>query len=139
MKIKNDPISENRHGIDKLKDTYLHWTRTQLKKLHSHLHLLERQGLNKPGNLMNEIFDLAHNIKGLGGSFGYFLMTDIAASLCDYVRNVENIADMKIEIIFAHVTAMDVVISKEIEGSGGETGNEIIVRLQEIIEEHNSN
>ena len=138
MTTQNDPISENRQGIDKLKDTYLHWTKTQLKKLHTHIHLLERQGQNRPGNLMTELFDLSHNIKGLGGSFGYFLMTDIAASLCDYVRNIEDIADLKIKVITAHITAMDVVIAKEIEGSGGNAGNEIINRLQEIIKENSS-
>lgn len=138
MNTKNDPISDSRQGIDKLKDTYLHWTRTQLKKLHTHLQLLERQDLNRPDSLVTEIFDLAHNIKGLGGSFGYYLMTDIASSLCEYVRYVDKVSDVHTHIIVAHVLAMDVVISREIEGSGGDEGNEIIARLHKMIEEKKS-
>jgi chemotaxis protein histidine kinase CheA len=142
MNPPNNPNSQNRNtsgsrqGIDKLKDTYLHWTKTQLKKLHGHLQLLEREDLTKPDSLVSEIFDLAHNIKGLGGSFGYYLMTDIASSLCEYVRYMDRVSDIRTDIISAHVTAMDVVIAEEIEGSGGEEGNEIIVRLQKLIEEN---
>lgn len=94
MNTKNNPISKNRRGIDKLKDTYLHWTKTQLEKLHAHLHLLERKDISRPGSLVSEIFDLTHNIKGLGGSFGYYLMTDIAASLCEYVRYMNKSSDI---------------------------------------------
>lgn len=139
-----DPISQettaedNTQGIDKLKDTYLHWTKTQLKKLHSHLHLLTRDDLTKPDSLLTEIFDLSHNIKGLGGSFGYYLMTDIASSLCEYVRYIEKVTDVRTDIITAHVTAMNVVIEEEIEGSGGDEGNEIIIRLQKLIEKENN-
>ncbi len=144
MNTITDPNSDDRlekdsrQGIDKLKDTYLHWTRTQLKKLHSHLHLLERDDLKIPDSVVAEIFDLAHNIKGLGGSFGYYLMTDIASSLCEYVRYMDKITDVHTDVIVAHVAAMDVVIYQEIEGSGGDEGNEIIVRLQKMIEEKSS-
>lgn len=139
MTTQNEPTSTNRQGIDKLKNTYLHWTRAQLEKLHTHLHLLEREDLKRPDSMVNEIFDLAHNIKGLGGSFGYYLMTDIASSLCEYVRYMDNISDIQTDIIAAHATAMDVVITEEIEGSGGDQGNEIIARLQNMITEKNGN
>lgn len=138
MSSQIDPIPPKRPGIDKLKDTYLHWTKTQLKKLHTHIHLLKRKDINRPDTLISEIFDLSHNIKGLGGSFGYYLMTDIASSLCDYVRYEEKVSNVKTEIIIAHVTAMDVVISEEIEGSGGDEGNKIITRLQHMISEDKS-
>lgn len=138
MSTQKKHTPDNKKGVDKLKDTYLHWTQTQLSKLHEHLHLLERKDLNKPDSLINEIFDLAHNIKGLGGSFGYYLMTDIASSLCEYVRYMEKVSDVHADVISAHATAMDVVISEEIEGTGGDEGNEIIVRLQKMIEGKNS-
>ncbi|MCK5424012.1 MAG: Hpt domain-containing protein [Emcibacter sp.] len=139
MNTRKEPIPDTRQGIDKLKDTYLHWTRTQLEKLHTHLHLLERKDVARPDSLVSEIFDLTHNIKGLGGSFGYYLMTDIASSLCEYVRYMEKNTDMKTDVMRAHIIAMDVVISEEIEGSGGDEGNEIIIRLQKLIKDKTDN
>lgn len=135
MNSRNDPLSDNRQGVDKLKDTYLHWTETQLKKLHAHLHLIEQKDANKSGRLLTEIFDLAHNIKGLGGSFGYYLMTDIASSLCEYLRYKDDISDTLVDTVAAHIKSMDVVLTEAIEGSGGEQGNKILEQLQKIIEQ----
>ena len=71
--------------------------------------------------------------------FGYYLMTDIASSLCEYVRYMEKNTDMKTDVMRAHIIAMDVVISEEIEGSGGDEGNEIIIRLQKLIKDKTDN
>ncbi len=125
------PIKKN--PVDKLKDTYLHWTNKQLEQLHFLLHLLESGDLKSVENLGAEIFELAHNIKGLGGSFGYYLMTDIGASLCEYIRHTENIATLKTHVIAAHIHAMDMVASEGIEGSGGERGQEIFTHIQDTI------
>ena len=135
MKTQNNTASDSRQGVDKLKDTYLHWTKTQLVKLQGYLRLLDREEEDRPDNLVSEIYHLTHDIKGLGGSFGYYLMTDIATSLCDYVGYEESISDLNLPIIVAHITAMDVVLSEEIEESGGERGNKIIAHLQNMIEE----
>ncbi|MBL4802739.1 MAG: Hpt domain-containing protein [Emcibacter sp.] len=135
MQSQHDPVHSQKQGINKLKDTYLHWTRTQLDKLRAHLQLLEQESAYKPDDLLTEIFDLSHNIKGLGGSFGYYLMTDIATSLCEYLRFKDNISDLQTDIITAHVKSMDVVLTEEIGGSGGEQGNQILEQLQKIIDQ----
>lgn len=137
MTSQNNPVSHNRQGINKLKDTYLHWTRTQLEKLHIHLKHLDNKNPPKSDRLMTEIFDLSHNIKGLGGSFGYYLMTDIATSLCEYLRDKECVSELQEDIIIAHITSMDVVLSEEIEGSGGEQGNKILEQLGNLVKRKN--
>lgn len=138
MTMHNDFAANSSQGIDKLKNTYLHWTKTQLNKLHDHVSLLEDHYSKKPDSLVEDIFDLTHNIKGLGGSFGYYLITDIASSLCEYVRYKEKITEVQPYIVSAHVRAMVVVLSEEIEGSGGEEGNNIIIRLHKMVEEENN-
>lgn len=35
-----------------------------------------------------QAFDLAHNLKGQGGSFGYPLITDFAHQVCEAIRDV---------------------------------------------------
>ena len=84
MNTQNNTASDSRQGVDKLKDTYLHWTKAQLVKLHGYLRLLDREVEDRPDNLVSEIYHLTHDIKGLGGSFGYYLMTDIATSQIKY-------------------------------------------------------
>lgn len=133
MTMQNNKMTNNDSSIDRLKETYIHWTEAQLEKLHSHIKLLTQNDMNDADSTVRKIFELAHNIKGLGGSFGYYLMTDIAASLCEYLRNSEDFIHVKPEIITAHAKAMDVVIAEEIIGTGGAQGDMILARLRGMI------
>lgn len=133
MTMQNNKLTDGDNSIDKLKETYIHWTEAQLEKLHSHLKLLTQNNMDNPGSIIREIFELAHNIKGLGGSFGYYLMTDIADSLCEYLRNSEDFIHVEPDIISAHAKAMDVVIAEEIIGTGGAQGDQILIRLRKIV------
>jgi len=137
MNVRKCHVTENEQAIDKLKDTYLHWTKFQLEKLHSSLHLLERDDNCTPDKILTEISDQARNIRGLGGSFGYFLMTDIAFSLYRYIHNMDVISNSHLDIITAHVRAMDRVIFEEIEGGGGDRGANIVADLSRMIEKVN--
>lgn len=56
------------------------------------------------------LFSVAHNIKGLAGSFGYSLATDIADNLCADLRRRERlVADVR-RIARAHLDAVDIVL-----------------------------
>lgn len=121
-------------NINKLKDSYLHWSKNQLKELAGSLDRLNKGTTKRPNSLWNEIYNTSNNIKGLGGSFGYFLMTDIATSLCKYLRNIESSSDIHPQIIEAHIDAMEQVICHGIEGLGGEAGLLLMESLKQSIE-----
>lgn len=125
-------FSDDDLPLDRLRETYLHWTKTQLEKLHYHIGIIEQQQESQYNNHDAEIYKLAEYMKDVGGSFGYFLMTDIAASLCDYIQQIENDPHIKICIIIAHVQMMDMVIHEKIDGSGGEDGDKILRRLHRL-------
>ena len=118
--------------LNSLRETYLNWTKTQLEKLHYHIDILEQKQERQYNNHDTEIYKLANYMKDIGGSFGYYLMTDIATSLCDYIQQMESDPHIKICIIIAHVRAMDMVIHDRIDGSGGEEGEKILLRLQRL-------
>ncbi len=130
MSAHNNPVFPKIPAIDKLRGSYLRWTRNQLYMLHEHLAVMEQIAPDTSQDQLAKICDLVHNIKGLGGSFGYYLMTDIASSLNEYILTAKQNSDIQTEVIRAHVSAMDMVINEDIEGDGGDRGDEIIIRLQ---------
>ena len=132
MNTQNNPVFPKIHAIDKLKGSYLRWTKNQLYMLHEYLAMMERAAPDTSQDQLAKIRDLAHNIKGLGGSFGYYLMTDIASSLNEYILTVGKDSDILPTVIKAHITAMDMVINEDITGDGGKRGNKIITRLQKM-------
>lgn len=98
-----------------------------------------RQAQNETGDrtkIFEKIFLQSHDIRGLGSTFGYFLVTDIAASLCNFVESVENYDDSVIEVLSAHVDALRGMIGNDIRGDGGQIGREIIAGLAQAVAKH---
>ncbi len=81
------------------------------------------------------IYDLTHNIKGMGGSFDFPLMTFAGGSLCSYIKDLSDDKNLSARVIDAHVKVFDVVLAHKIQGDGGEKGVALQNRLMAIISE----
>lgn len=89
----------------------------------------------KSGPTANRIYDLTHNIKGMGASFNFPLMTNTGSLLCNYLKTLPEDRSVSRRVVEAHVKVFDVVLSNKIQGDGGEKGDALMRRLTTIIEE----
>jgi len=64
--------------------------------------------------LFEKIFLQAHDIRGLGSTFGCRLVTNIAASLCNFVEAVDNYDEDVMEVLNAHVDALRGMIGNDV-------------------------
>ncbi|MFN4312273.1 MAG: Hpt domain-containing protein [Ferrovibrio sp.] len=69
--------------------------------------------------VLEHIREEAFQIKGMGGVFGYPLLTEFAKSLHDFLKELEDLDELQQEIVSIHVDTLYVVISHRIKGSGG--------------------
>ena len=81
---------------------------------------------------VDEIFGICHNIKGQAGSFGYDLMTQVAAKLCDFLRNTDVVAQSSLGVIEGHLMALRFILDHRIEGAGGDVGAKLIAKLDDL-------
>ena len=70
-----------------------------------------------------------HDIRSDGSTYGYPLITKVGTSLYDFCQYAQA-SDAQIEVIGAHIDALQVIISQKIEGDGGEIGTELLNKLQ---------
>lgn len=74
----------------------------------------------------------AHTTKGQGTTFGYDLITAIAGSLNHYLVEVTG-ERQRINIIRAHIEALDAVARSRMTGDGGAAGQALIATLADAI------
>ncbi|HRE61245.1 MAG TPA: Hpt domain-containing protein [Micropepsaceae bacterium] len=74
----------------------------------------------------------AHTTKGQGTTFGYDLVTAIAGSLNHYLVEVTG-ERQRINIIRAHIEALDAVARSRMTGDGGAAGQALIATLADAI------
>lgn len=117
--VKNTNFVMKKHA-----EAYANTSKIEIEKLTK---LVEQLDVDSSGQkqTLRKIFSLTHNIRGQGGTFGYELITDIAASLCEYTDELGSCDAKAIKLINAHVDAMRAVITDNTTGDGGDIGKAI--------------
>ncbi|HEY4547290.1 MAG TPA: Hpt domain-containing protein [Pedomonas sp.] len=71
----------------------------------------EWRAKHRPGDdARQHIYEIAHNVKGMGSSFGHPLMTDAGRSLSAYLRLKPGAAD-ELRVIEAHIDALERILA----------------------------
>lgn len=128
-----DAVRDAEAAVAALADSFLEWITEDIDRAKKALaEAQDKPGDNQP--LIRAIFEVVHNVKGQGGSFGYDLLTKIGGSLCDYLRVESASADEKqLKVIAAHFAAMDFVLEKNIQGSGDAIGDQLVGKVSQLV------
>lgn len=117
---------------EELVGQFLEWTGNALVEMREIVDAMPERD-SADGDAATRLYDLSHNIKGMGSSFDFELMTTIGTSLCAYIKKLEG--EMSRRVVDAHVRAFEVIIANKIKGNGGEKGAALESRLTTIIAE----
>ena len=114
--------------IANLADDYLNWVAEDLVRLETAYDQL-KAGEGDTKELLDGVFQIAHDMKGQGGSFGYDLMTAIGDQLCRLVEKMETVGPRELKMVRVHIDAMRVIITKGLKGDGGAEGKQLLMGL----------
>ncbi len=76
---------------------------------------------------MNQI---AHELRGQGGIFGYPLVSLVAKSLFELTKDTLDRSNECIHLIQNHIETLRIVLRDEVRGDGGNLGLEIIKAMR---------
>ena len=78
----------------------------------------------------------AHDLKGLGGTYQYPLVTRMAASLCRITDTAERRADAPLFLIDAHIDAIKAVVRDGIQTDDHPVGRALAEELERQVAQH---
>ncbi|HEY9163651.1 MAG TPA: Hpt domain-containing protein [Magnetovibrio sp.] len=128
-----DAIAKAEAVIANLADDYLDWVREDFVRLEKAYDVL-KSGVGDEKENLDALFQIAHDMKGQGGSFGYDLMTAIGDHLCRLIESFNKVGPRELGMIRVHIDAMRVVITKELKGDGGNEGRQLMMGLSLVVE-----
>ncbi|MFC1673188.1 phosphorelay protein [Pseudomonadota bacterium] len=126
--VDMDALAKAEDVIANLADDYLDWVKEDFVRLEAAYEKLKAGEGDDKENL-DAVFQIGHDMKGQGGSFGYELMTAIGDHLCRLVEKVETVGPREFTMIRVHIDAMRIVITKELKGDGGDEGRKLLMGL----------
>ncbi len=66
---------------------------------------------------ITRMYDLTHDIRGEGGSFGFPLISIIGDSLCKFIEGKKSLKRTELEVVKVHILAMRAVFRQELKGA----------------------
>lgn len=112
--------------ISGLKDQYIVQTRSDIEAMRDFLIRAKTAKPQKRFKLIRtDFFQKMHDMKGLGATFGYSLLTALGKYACDYLRNKTEISDDDIHKMELVLNDTIRVLDDDLVGTGGAIGAEI--------------
>lgn len=91
------------------------------------------EGNDEIADKREKIYDISHNVKGQGSTFGYTLLTSVADNLCNFLDIQDDLSLDHIPVLMAHTEALHAILRFDVKGSDDPTGQEIVRSLHELI------
>ena len=125
-------IERAEQAIANLAGDYLEWVEEDLERIQNAANALKTATADEMASGLNDVFQISHDMKGQGGSFGYQLMTSIGDMLCGLVEERTEATPDLIEAIQVHISTMKLVIAERMEGDGGMGGRTLLEGLVQV-------
>jgi hypothetical protein len=121
-------IAKAEAALKSLSGNFSQWLQEEITKLEGARHALRTQGVSP--QTMEALYLRAHDLKGLGTTYGFPLITRIAASLCLLTDDEEKRACAPTSLIDAHIDAIRAAVAQDIKSDEHPVGREIAEALE---------
>jgi chemotaxis protein histidine kinase CheA len=126
-------IAKAEAALKNLASNFSQWLQDEINKLEAARHEIKVQG--KSPATMETLYLRAHDLKGLGTTYGYQLITRIAASLCRLIDEKEKRMEAPIELVDAHIDAIKAAVRDEIKVDTHPVGAMLVQELERQVRE----
>ncbi|MCB2108641.1 MAG: Hpt domain-containing protein [Rhodobacteraceae bacterium] len=129
LTVSMSMIDAAEKSVGDMKDSYLQWVGADLNKLHDACEAAVKDKANRAAHV-EALYNIAVEIKGQGGSFGFPLMTTIGSQLCRFIESAgHDLSDAQLDVVRIHVETLRLVIQQKMEGDGGALGHKLLTGL----------
>ena len=127
-------IAKAEAALAELSSHFEDWLMDEIKKLEDVQALIKQEGLNMVN--ADQLFYRAHDLKGLGTTYGFPLITRVAGSLCKMLDEDEKRMIAPWKLVEAHLDAIRAIVRGQIKAIDHPTGLMLSETLEARVKEH---
>lgn len=129
-----EAIARADETLKAMSGSFQQWLEADVRRLQQARVEAERASWSDPA--LEEVMSAAHDIKGLGESYGYPLATEIAASLCRLIETGagKGAARANPALVTAHIDTLRAIVRDQIKSSAHPTGRALLKALAGEVE-----
>lgn len=123
-----DAVARAEAALKSLSSNFDAWMAEELDKLDAARARLRAEGLTP--QVGEALYFRAHDLKGLGSTYGYPLVTRLAGSLCRVLHDPAQRLSAPAYLIEAHIDAIHAVVRKNLRDEADDTGRALSEELE---------
>jgi len=121
-------IAKAEAALKSLASNFTQWLADEITKLEAAR--LQVKTVGPTIETMENLYLRAHDLKGLGTTYGYQLITRIAGSLCRMIDDKEKRAATPLELVDAHIDAIKAAVRDDIKSDEHPVGSVLVEELE---------
>ncbi len=111
-----DMLARAEASLKALSGQFASWMNEELKKLNSAYNTIKTDGL--AGESGAQFYRAAHDLKGLGTTYEFPVVSRLAASLCKLLDDEDQRPNVPAALVKAHVDAINAAVREQAKGDG---------------------
>jgi HPt (histidine-containing phosphotransfer) domain-containing protein len=128
-----DPVSRAEQALADLASEFTQWMEMECRRLDAARNHAKHSGLSSKSR--EELFRVAHDIKGQAATLGFPLIAPVAESLCRLIEHTPEPTRIPITLIDQHVDGIRAIAHKNTQGDAETTALRLAHRLRQVTDE----
>ena len=124
-------IAKAEAALKSLSGNFAEWLQDEVTKLEAARQRVRAEGLTTEAS--ENLYLRAHDLKGLGATYEFPLITRIAGSLCKLIDDQEKRADAPLKLVDAHIDAIKAAVKGGIQTDSHPTGRILVQELEQQV------
>lgn len=131
--VDTDVIKKAENNLKRLSPQFDIWLEDEVIRLKKARDDVKANGLTPPYD--EKLYNVCHDLKGQGETFGYPVITTICGNLCKLIDAAPERAKLPLEIIDNHIDAVSNITKHKIKIPTDDKSLNVVNRLQEVVQE----
>ena len=124
-------IARAEAALKGLSSQFGQWLQEEIAKLEAARHVIHMEGVD--ARSMDDLYMHAHDLKGLGGTYEYPLITRVAGSLCKLLDGSKERIAAPLFLVDAHIDAIRAIVRDEIRDPAHPVGGALAQALEQRV------
>ncbi|MDB5446600.1 MAG: hypothetical protein JWQ97_1917 [Phenylobacterium sp.] len=121
-------IAKAEAALKSLSGNFSQWLQDEISKLEAARQAVRAEGVSN--DTMEALYLRSHDLKGLGPTYGFPLITRVAASLCALLDDAEKRARAPMALVDAHIDAIRAAVAQDIKSDEHPIGRALAEALE---------
>jgi chemotaxis protein histidine kinase CheA len=128
LRIDPNAVARAEAALAAMAVNFDEWLRIEITRMEGAMSAVQSQGRNE-GN-MEALYHRAHDLKGLGATYGFPIISQIAGTLCRLIDSADRRMSAPMSLVAVHVEAIKAAARNGIRTDDDPVGKALVLELE---------